>query len=1024
MLSNQGCALLQTATRKDAHRGKKSSRTNRVFKGSSLLSFALLSLLFTAAANAQVAQVFYVPVDETHYRELAIAVNTSNSGDATAPNPDTVRTVISLSVFVDATTIIYDHWEDGYEDDLLNPVQPTTQTLIRSAGDFEVLQNDVFVSPRDPNTILFDARDRIVTTEQIAVTRAGWRLQEATLLAGATAVFPIFDWGTDFEVAMGEDVANHDMFQYTSVSITTGDRGAVVSIDADADGTFESNITINPGDTALVDNIQLGASLVSTDPVQMYALTGDRDTTYASRWFVLVPRDQWDNNYFNPTGTTDAGDPATVHLYNPGASAIDVTTETLQSTFATNTYDNTTSGTLDNAVAQCGTATVDRTFVVGDTFTVAGVNLGLNIDHTYRGDIQAILESPAGTRVTLVAINGGDGNNNYDLLLDRTSANAINDGGADTTAAPFYDRSAAPSNSDQPFLGESSNGTWTLELCDNFDGDTGTFNRAQLQLLEDTGTSQVNTIVSVPAGGITEFTMPLNSAGRFFTAGFEDFFAYVTMDYDDIAHDWGFTLLPEESLTTTLAVGYAVGRDPTSATNPNENGSPIWVSANGSTTIFVDFDGDQDSAGTICPTCIDSNGNFYDVEFNVTALEMLRIYDTTDGDQSGMLIYTLDGTLLQASWGQDPTTASAGAPGLDLGTTVLPIRRVRVSKEGILVNDVDGDGGIDPGDTIRYRIEVTNVSDTPIDDVFTEDNGLDVNVTYVPGTTEIDGVVQADDTVGATVFPLDEGGVNLGTMQPGQVIVILFRAQINDPFPVGVPAVTNGVEVRADNEFEVDTSLSPVGDPTLAITKVSDAVGDLLPGDTVNYTITVTNTSAVTQNGIKVLDELPVGTTYVAESTSVTGFNAQPSSVNTYSDSADLNANSACTTPIVQLINVPDSFLIGDIEFGFLGTNTRRGDLEVVLESPTGTRIEVITGTGTGDFDDNYNVLLDDASANPLDDGDNDDVAAAFPDRTAQPSNALNAFINENAQGNWRVEVCDVLLADRATAATSAACCS
>ncbi len=1000
MLSFQWCKpLIRTCgTRSFSDDELNAENTGSRVRGAAML--ALLGLFLSFTANAQIAQIFYVPVDETHYRDLAIAVNTADAGDTTAPNPDTVHTVISLSAFVDATTVYYDHWEDGYEVDPVNPVQASSTTTVLNAGDFQVLESDVFANPRDPSNILFDARDRITTTEQIAVTRAGWRLQEATLLAGATAVFPTFDWGTEFEVAMGEDVANHNMFEYTSVSITTGDRGAIVSVDANADGTFESNITINPGDTAIVDNVQLGARLLSTDPVQMYALTGDRDTTYASRWFLLVPRDQWDSNYFNPTGTVDGGDPATVHLYNPHGSAITVTHETLQTTTVTNTYDNTTSGTIDGATT-CGAPLV-RTFVVPDTFTVNSVLLGFNASHTYRGDIQATLESPAGTRVQVINSNGGDGDNNYDMLLDDSSANPLDDGGADTVAAPFYDRTAGPSNSMGAFNGESSNGTWTLEMCDVFaTEDDGTFNRAQLQLLESTGSMIVQGTVSVPSGGLTEFTMPLDTAGRFFTTSGEDFFAYTTIDYDGIAHDWGFTLLPEESLTTTLAVGYAVGRDPTSAVNPTENGSPIWVTTNGATDIYVDFDGDPSTGALTDPL-----GNMYDQLVTAAELELIRLYDAGDGNQSGMRIYTLDGTLLSASYGQDPTTASGGQPGLDLGTTVLPIRRVRVSKEGILVNDLDGDGGIDPGDTIRYRIEVTNVSDTPIADVFTEDNGLDANVTYVPGTTEIDGVVQADDTVGATVFPLDEGGVNLGTMQPGQVIVILFRAQINDPFPVGVPAVTNGVEVRTDTEIEVDTSSSPVGDPTLAITKVSDATTDLLPGDTVNYTITVTNNSAVTQNGLSVVDSLPTGTIYDAETTMVDGFSVS-NALNLYSTTSGgaVTDGTTCLSPLVRLINVPDTYIVGDIEFGFNADHNERGDIQVTLESPAGTRIQVI-GT-SGDGDNNYDVLLDDASANALDDGDADNTAAPLYDRTAQPSIVLNAFIGQQANGDWRVEVCD-----------------
>ncbi|EKV03553.1 conserved repeat protein [Leptolyngbya sp. PCC 7375] len=154
---------------------------------------------------------------------------------------------------------------------------------------------------------------------------------------------------------------------------------------------------------------------------------------------------------------------------------------------ATYTYDNTSSGAISNTTTSCVSpaSPLVRTFTVGDNFTVQDVNLGFNADHAYRGDIQVTLRHPDGTSVQVIASNGSDGSAGYDVLLDSSSANALNDGNADTTATPLYDRTAAPSNSLASFNGKASNGTWTLEVCDTFSSDDGTFNSAQL-ILDDT----------------------------------------------------------------------------------------------------------------------------------------------------------------------------------------------------------------------------------------------------------------------------------------------------------------------------------------------------------------------------------------------------------------------------------------------------------------------------------------------------------------------------------------------------------
>lgn len=109
---------------------------------------------------------------------------------------------------------------------------------------------------------------------------------------------------------------------------------------------------------------------------------------------------------------------------------------------------------------------------------------------------------------------------------------------------------------------------------------------------------------------------------------------------------------------------------------------------------------------------------------------------------------------------------------------------------------------------------------------------------------------------------------------------------------------------------------------------------------------------------------------------------------------------------IVRTFNVADSFTVVDARLGFNATHTFRGDLRVTLESPTGIRVELINATN-GDGWGNFDLLLSDASANPINDLDNDDPLEPFYDRTARPRNPLNAFSGQASTGAWTLTICD-----------------
>jgi len=155
-------------------------------------------------------------------------------------------------------------------------------------------------------------------------------------------------------------------------------------------------------------------------------------------------------------------------------------------------FDNTTSGAFANN--SCGAPLV-RTFSVSASFTVADVAVGLNVTHFTRGNIVATLTSPDGTNVTLLS-ETGDGDNHFDILLTTNTDTAANvqgvrdDDDEDPVAEPIYNR-LVTLGALSAFAGDASAGTWTLEICDDAGGASGTFNSARLVLSDATAATQV-----------------------------------------------------------------------------------------------------------------------------------------------------------------------------------------------------------------------------------------------------------------------------------------------------------------------------------------------------------------------------------------------------------------------------------------------------------------------------------------------------------------------------------------------------
>jgi uncharacterized repeat protein (TIGR01451 family) len=318
--------------------------------------------------------------------------------------------------------------------------------------------------------------------------------------------------------------------------------------------------------------------------------------------------------------------------------------------------------------------------------------------------------------------------------------------------------------------------------------------------------------LSVPAGSYLPQIIP-DGYGAHFESGGGAFYAFSTTNSTDAstggnqAWDWGYTLVPEDSLTPQVLVGLGIGRDPSSGTNPNEDGNPVWVTpvGNGDTavTVYVDFDSNP-ATGALT----DPNGNKYDASFSLKELERAKIYDTGDNDQTGLLVYVLTPNVrLAAAWGQDPLTATASAPGLDVGTGVPPLPLFSAGKNGTLFADNDADGFVSPGDVLLYTIALNNISRAPVPDLRLGDP-LPAGTTYVAGSTTFKNALGVTTSIpddgSGTPFPLDGAGRILdpsGSLPVGGAYEVTFKVTVNSfaSLPPGTASILNVCSASALN---------------------------------------------------------------------------------------------------------------------------------------------------------------------------------------------------------------------------------
>ena len=237
-------------------------------------------------------------------------------------------------------------------------------------------------------------------------------------------------------------------------------------------------------------------------------------------------------------------------------------------------------------------------------------------------------------------------------------------------------------------------------------------------------------------------------------------------------------------------------------------------------------------------------------------------------------------------------------PSNTTSTVISSAPLMRVEK---VSDDVTGDAAsLQPGDTLRYTITVTNEGNENAKDVILKDL-IPTFTRYVPGSTTLNGAPVSD--VAAGVSRLQDGllvhapqDATAGVLQAGEghIATIGFDVTVNagvvggtaisnQGFVSGKGAGTSGdfAETPSDDPATAtvnDPTVDIVGDvalldahKTVSLQQDNGSIGIVDPGDTLRYTIVVSNLGTVDASGTRLVDAVPANTSYVANSVYLNG---------------------------------------------------------------------------------------------------------------------------------------------------------
>ncbi len=888
-----------------------------------------------------VVQQFFVPFTETDFQTSLQAIA---GGTSVGTN---VQTVLSIVVGTTNTVLIYDHWEDGYENDLNNPVQATTQIWgdgiltngvapgttndVLALGSVITLTNIVSL-PRNPSTFKYDGRDRIGATRAVTLSRAGWTTTIGTLLASSTEVYDTTRYGTFFMIPVGTNTTPAvENFNYSSLHIIASQNGTTVTVDKNGDGSMDVTNNLNMGESMFVNGgVAAGATVTASKPVQVHELTGRTNSNYQSRTFAVRPTAQWDTSYFAPAGTTTTNNAHAVFLFNQ------YTTNIIVQFSGQGTNGSLTVPAKGNFKLIMPLNSGAQFFTTnGTTFYAVGCN---DCGSTSTGNNQnydwgyALLPAAALTPVVIVGWAPGSDDQNGTAGPDQNGSPVWV---TPTKATTLYVNYSGNYNVG-PFTapnGHKYDTNYTLpafQFQRIFNPTTRNMTGARIFTADSTtfaaawGEDPSNSSQGAPyfdlGNGIIPFPVPtiLKSSARAVDADGDGRTSVGdTLEYTIHVQNLGMLVLGNVLVLDALptAITYVSNSTSINGTPVADNLVPpatsrfpldeaglilpqidvggytdikyrVVINA-GATSISNSVLGSagsdpvtsaehvyvavpisiafSDSLGTNVSAYLTNTSVYvtlYDSVQNTNSATVqtvtVLVTNLSNGDyESVLLVETGTNTGIFRNTNSLPLSVTGGGSNLDgtlraaagnnlivaytdslmfssasANAVVVASPFPTVTKTSQLFTDVNTNGLINWGDTVRYTITLTNSSALTISNLVVRDT-LAGNVTYVTSSTTSNGVAVADS--GSTAFPLDEGGFSVARL-PRTNVVIQFRVTANSG-----TTLSNSVAVSNSVGQVVATDVaSVVPPPPTCNMNFSDAIGNPLGYTAENAGIYVT----------------------------------------------------------------------------------------------------------------------------------------------------------------------------------------
>ena len=134
--------------------------------------------------------------------------------------------------------------------------------------------------------------------------------------------------------------------------------------------------------------------------------------------------------------------------------------------------------------------------------------------------------------------------------------------------------------------------------------------------------------------------------------------------------------------------------------------------------------------------------NIPDATVFIPALAEVAI-TSPDHDMTGAFLYTTDGTPFLSVWGERPD-APIAQPSIDAGSNIVPLSSLALQKSFHLRDSLDCTGAINNGDTLRFVVQYFNNAAFGGNVDVTLEDDLTPELTYVSGSTRLDGVYIPD----------------------------------------------------------------------------------------------------------------------------------------------------------------------------------------------------------------------------------------------------------------------------------------